>query len=175
MYRRRFTLKKVIFKLIIVVMLTAVLGIVASSLTGSFNNFSNPRSIVLPASEGCGDNVVGLYVDETLFNDGGTHYSKYKWNTLTGNQTVLHACHAVRFDIKNTIIIAVDPGLPSSSQITDQFFGDDITTSTYHSVPSESAYVSNTSISGRYSYNTKAINPFSLTIITNDTYIHFIQ
>lgn len=164
-------MKKSIYKIITIVMVFVLLGINATAYTASFNNNSTPRQITLPVSSGCGGNKIGLYVDEHLYDFSANHSSKYKWIQLTGTQDVISACNAVRINVTNMVIADTDFG-SEMSQKTAQFYGSDMTTSTYKSIANNSTSSSELITSASYSYSTIVRNPYNQQIIVNDTYIH---
>ena len=162
------------------VVLTAIAILVcsifsSSAYTGSFDNYSNPRPITLPANKGCGDNVVGLYVDEHMYDYSGTHTSKYKWDLLTGNSDVLSACNAVRFNVVNKVFVTTLDLTGYLHQITDQFYGYDMSVSSYHHVSSNSVTSPDQINKAQFTYQTYVRNPFDQSLITSDSYVHTIQ
>ena len=166
-------MKKHIYKIITIVMIFVLLGISATAYTGYFDNYSSPRQIVIPAAYGCGDNVIGLYVTEYLYNFSANHTSKYKWLTWDDDEDIQHACEAIKINVTNILVVDTDFG-SEMSQKTAQFYGDDMTTSMYQSISNNSVVTSELITNADYSYITVVREPFYNYVIQSDAYYHDI-
>ncbi len=167
-------MKKIIIKFSTVLLLCALLVMGASAITATYNNDTSPHGITLPASEGCGDNVVNLYVNESVTDYLAQHTSKYKWGTLLGSQDVLHACNAAKFEVSNRVIAETGIMPPPSSLKTDTFYGDDMTTSLYYNINNNFITTSNVILSTYCRYSTVVRNPYDQSIIKSDIHSHMM-
>ena len=143
----------------------------SSAITGSLNNYDVPREITLPASSGCGDNKIGLYVDDYVSSNYASQKSKYKWDLLTGDSTVLHCCDAVMIDAYHKMFVCTVSDDAFARKKDDLFYGDDMTTSQYHSITNNTCSFDDTTTYALFTHNTKVKDPFYQTLIASDNYV----
>ena len=136
---------------------------------GTYNNYYNPRSITLPASEGCGDNAIGLFVDQCVTLYSVTQKTKYKWLSLTGSSDVLHCCNAVKIEATQKML--VDTVGILTFQKSGTFYGDDMTTSQYHSITDNQQSFNDNIEYVKLTHTTTVKNPFDQHVIVSDTFI----
>ncbi len=141
-----------------------------SALSVSTNNFNNPRGITLPANKGCGDNVIGLYVEYYISPNYVSQKSKYKWDLLTGNADVLHACDAVKIEASHRMLVEVDNAGASYYTKSGVFFGSDMTTTQYHSLTNNTHNFYDEVTYVKYTHTTTVKNPFDQSVIASDLF-----
>ena len=142
-----------------------------SAISGTINNYDNPREITLPASAGCGDNKIGLYVDDYVASYYASQKSKYKWDLLTGNADVLHACDAVKIVAYHQMFVCTVANDSFTRTKTDTFFGRDMGTNQYHSISDNTYSFYDTTTYAKFTHNTQVKDPFYQTLIASDNYI----
>ena len=132
-----------------------ILGILpASAMSGAMNNNSNPHLITLPTS-GYGGNKVAHRYDIELANYWADADGNYRWHTLSGNNDVLHACNALKFETDVRIIINdVNDGY-NVENVTSVFYGDDMSTTNPHTMPN--CYLTCQDVSHDASYRFKTV------------------
>jgi len=144
-----------------------VLALNVSAITGTFNNYSNPYQITLP-STGYGGNKVGLYIDSCVYDYGGDQNSQYRWIQLSGSTDVISACNSLRFDVTNKIIVMTQTN-PAMRTRTAQFYGSNMTTSTYKTIPINTVSTDSITTGASYSHKTIIRNPVNQAIVVSDT------
>ncbi len=141
----------------------------AAAISGTYNNYDNPRKITLPASEGCGDNKIGLYVDHLVTLHSVSQKAKYKWYLLTGTYDVLHCCNAVKIEATQKML--VDTVGILTFQKSGTFYGNDMTTSQYHTITDNQQSFNENIEYVKLTHTTTVKNPFDQHVIVSDTFI----
>ena len=151
-------------------LLIAFLSIgVSATYNLTYNNYNDPHIIQLPNTNVYGGNQVGLYVSLELYSYEAVQNSKYKWELLS-NDDPGATCRSLRFNVTNKIA-AITGLTPELSQVTAQFYGYNMTTSTYKTISENSIYTSDAIEACNFSYSTIIRNPQTQAIVKSDLFI----
>lgn len=160
------TLSLLLFALVLLPVLAA---------TGSLSNDSNPVVFEIPGSVYGGNKIASRYSAE-LEDFGAETTLKYRWHQLSGNSDVKHACRSLKMNGTINMVATVIGNDIVQNQVTDVFYGDDMTTSSDYTLPTCSVTTSALTIGCSYHYSVKVRNPADPSnIICTNSYTRIIN